>query len=188
MAIYNNDGTTDYEIGKLYDNDGTTDYQIGKGYDNDGTINSEIYSAEAIFFSNGTLHQAFAIQEKNDYGTISISGSNLVLGAYNGCASWVGWRVNVNGYKTLKLTVSSIDNPKGDGVFAFAAVYNPPSYGSNLRWDGSKYNGVGGDSKNSAGTHTLDVSSLRGDIYVCISTTAGTKHWVSTYISDFRLI
>lgn len=43
MPIYDNNGTTNYEIGKLYDNDGTTNYQIGKVHDNDGTTNRLIY-------------------------------------------------------------------------------------------------------------------------------------------------
>ena len=46
MPIYDNDGTTNYQIGKLYDNDGTTNYQIGKVYDNDGTTNYLIYNVE----------------------------------------------------------------------------------------------------------------------------------------------
>lgn len=46
MAIYDNNGTTSYEIGKIYDDDGTTNNQIGKAYDNDGTSNHLIYSAE----------------------------------------------------------------------------------------------------------------------------------------------
>lgn len=45
MAIYDNNGTTNAEIGKLYDNDGTTDYQIGKVYDNNGTTDSLIYQS-----------------------------------------------------------------------------------------------------------------------------------------------
>ena len=49
MAIYDNDGTSTREIGKLYDNDGTTSYQIGKAYDNDGTSNHLIYSAEETY-------------------------------------------------------------------------------------------------------------------------------------------
>lgn len=46
MAIYDTDGTTNNEIGKLYDDNGTTNHQIGKVYDYDGTTNNLIYSAE----------------------------------------------------------------------------------------------------------------------------------------------
>lgn len=55
MAIYDNNGTTNYEIGKLYDNDGTTNHQIGKVFDWDGTTNSLIYSAEKPIFDNGIV-------------------------------------------------------------------------------------------------------------------------------------
>lgn len=46
MAIYDYDGTTNYEIGKIYDYDGSSNHQIGKVYDYDGTTNRLIYSAE----------------------------------------------------------------------------------------------------------------------------------------------
>lgn len=45
MAVYDNNGTANAEIGKLYDDDGTTNYQIGKVYDNDGTTDSLIYTS-----------------------------------------------------------------------------------------------------------------------------------------------
>lgn len=46
MPIYDNNGTTSYEIGTIYDNNGTTNNQIGKVYDNNGTTNTLIYSLE----------------------------------------------------------------------------------------------------------------------------------------------
>ena len=49
MPIYDNDGTTSHEIGKLYDNNGSANAQIGKVYDNNGTTNSLIYSAEQSY-------------------------------------------------------------------------------------------------------------------------------------------
>ena len=54
MPIYDNNGTTDYAIGKVYDNNGTTDFQIGKVYDNNGTTDSLIYSAEEQLYNYGT--------------------------------------------------------------------------------------------------------------------------------------
>lgn len=46
MAIYDNNGTSNFEIGKIYDNNGTTSTQIAKVYDNNGTTNSLIYTAD----------------------------------------------------------------------------------------------------------------------------------------------
>lgn len=48
MPIYDNDGTSNYQIGTVYDNDGTANYRIGKVYDNDGTTNSLIYSGSVV--------------------------------------------------------------------------------------------------------------------------------------------
>ena len=45
MPIYDNNGTTNYEISKVYDNDGTSNYQIGKIFDHDGTNNYLTYTA-----------------------------------------------------------------------------------------------------------------------------------------------
>lgn len=46
MPIYDYDGTTSTQIGKVYDYNGTTSTQIGKVYDYDGTTSTLIYSAE----------------------------------------------------------------------------------------------------------------------------------------------
>lgn len=51
MPIWDNNGSTNYEVGKLWDNNGSTSSQIGKVYDNNGTTNSLIYSAEETLFS-----------------------------------------------------------------------------------------------------------------------------------------
>lgn len=55
MPIYDHDGTTAYEIGKVYDHDGTTAYQIGKVYDHDGTTASLIYTAEQYLYNMGAV-------------------------------------------------------------------------------------------------------------------------------------
>ena len=43
MPIYDNDGTSSREIGKLYDNNGSTNSQIKEVYDHNGTTSSLIY-------------------------------------------------------------------------------------------------------------------------------------------------
>ncbi len=60
MPIYDYDGTTTYQIGKLYDNDGSTNYQIGKVYDNDGTTNSLIYTADLQIITNGAIQSGYS--------------------------------------------------------------------------------------------------------------------------------
>lgn len=44
--IYDNNGTTNLEIGKLYDNNGSSNFQITEVYDNNSTSNSLIYKDE----------------------------------------------------------------------------------------------------------------------------------------------
>lgn len=48
MAVYDYDGTTSREIGKLYDNNGSTSSQIDKVYDNDGTTSRLIYQSSVV--------------------------------------------------------------------------------------------------------------------------------------------
>lgn len=45
MAIYDNNGSSSVEIGKIYDNNGSSSTQIGKIYDYNGSSNSLIYTA-----------------------------------------------------------------------------------------------------------------------------------------------
>lgn len=39
MAIYDNNGTTNYEFGHIYDNNGSTNYEFNYVYDNNGSTN-----------------------------------------------------------------------------------------------------------------------------------------------------
>lgn len=45
--IYDNNGTTNLEIGKLYDNNGSSNFQIKEVYDNNSTSNNLIYKSES---------------------------------------------------------------------------------------------------------------------------------------------
>lgn len=61
MPVYDNNGTTNKEIGKLYDNNGSANTQIDKVYDNNGSANSLIYTAreDTIYlYQNGDLKTA----------------------------------------------------------------------------------------------------------------------------------
>lgn len=71
MPIYDNDGTSNYQIGTVYDNDGTANYRIGKVYDNDGTANSLIYSA-SVTLTNllGSASQTVSLAW-SDHGYVS---------------------------------------------------------------------------------------------------------------------
>ena len=97
MAIYDNDGTTNFEIVKVYDNDGTTNYPIAKIYDNDGTMNYLLYQNERVLdFTSvkktttgsggshsvtggiGTLDVKNKANYGNTYGTAEITFDDVV--------------------------------------------------------------------------------------------------------------
>lgn len=118
MAIYDNNGTNNYEIGSLYDNDGTTNYQIGKFYDNDGTTNSLIYSSEKIIelSSLGTLTTSVPTRYKEDDPYMKSWTS--AMSTYNGVPvyKWGGEPYNSGGnnhiYSAFKFP-NLIDNSDG---------------------------------------------------------------------------
>ena len=115
MAIYDNNGTTNTEIGKLWDNNGSTSSQIHIVYDNNGTSSFEIYRAEETLFSGLTQETpgAYIVGQRteiysseytnNGYTSLAVTGTvgATVLGqgiygygsatqiqGYNG-SSWV---------------------------------------------------------------------------------------------------
>lgn len=80
MAIYDNDGTANYEIGKLYDNDGTVNHQIGAVYDFDGTSDFLIYTDE----------QTVELLKRSADGTVNTT---------------VWWNSPVSGFSNVALTI-----------------------------------------------------------------------------------
>lgn len=124
MAIYDNDGTANYEIGKLYDNDGTANHQIGKVYDRDGTANSLIYNAETVLYDGGMVvpFEDFGYVSNGTYvyTTRTDNGTNLFAktqynvggdGFYEGYATWRTRQVidlSQYGAITIKAKVSTL--------------------------------------------------------------------------------
>ena len=92
MPIYDNDGTTNYEIGKLYDNDGTTDHQIGKVYDNNGTTDYLIYSAEETIFSGVSFNSGATLSGGD-------GGANMYKAAYSS-----EYSIDFSSWDTLTIT------------------------------------------------------------------------------------
>ena len=131
MAIYDNDGTANYEIGKLYDNDGTANHQIGAVYDFDGTANALIYNAETVLY-NGGMVSTF---EPRTY----VSNSTYVYAYTDNNGDNLGGRVNYNvsggAFYTAEAswrTADLIDLSQYSSITVAAEVYT--------RW--SSYNGV----------------------------------------------
>ena len=104
MAIYDNDGTANYEIGKVYDYDGTTSYQIGKVFDNNGTANSLIYSSELILLNYATGNWTVT-QTAN--GNVRHDATGLFSewrGDWDDNVVWTSELVDFAGYTNLNVT------------------------------------------------------------------------------------
>lgn len=82
MAIYDNDGTSTREIGKLYENNGTTNNQIGKVYDYDGTSSYLVYSAEEQY-SPGTTPSRYSPSGAGGYTANSTNWSCSISNGTN---------------------------------------------------------------------------------------------------------
>lgn len=104
MPIFDHDGTTKYEIGRIADHNGTEQHKIDKIYDHDGTTMSLIYSSEETVFPPGTgfIKRSYS---KNDQGSISDSELYVfVPDAADGaqCASCIIYKsVDFTGYNKL---------------------------------------------------------------------------------------
>lgn len=124
MPIYDFNGTTKQEIGKLFDYDGTATHQIGKVYDNNGSANSLVYSGNSpspALILNGddevtavTGGWTLAKEGGHEYlfGYVSDTGAwEMAFSANN----WIGagWMVtknaiDVSGYSKLRLNVKTV--------------------------------------------------------------------------------
>lgn len=116
MPIYDFNGTTKQEIGKLYDYDGTATHQIGKVYDNNGSANSLVYSGETVLYEANTFNtdvwgtlQWYEVGE-SDY---TLNADNIYVHSYNN-PSRNTWghitfgssnKVNLAGFSTLNMEV-----------------------------------------------------------------------------------
>ena len=199
MAIYDYDGTSTHEIGKIYDYDGTTTYQIGKVYDYDGTSTHLIYSAEEIILNNNDYATAItggyvggnkpngAYQD----GVLVSSGVELPVTAYIQKTMWTNNAINLSQYSkmTVTYTVSNSYNPpgvntaRGYGIVANSSkniVWSAPNDDKNVTW-GTRYqwskfmshinyNGV------NAGTTDYDIANGQKTVVIDISGWTGSHH------------
>lgn len=167
MAIYDWNGTTTHEIGKLYDNDGTTNYQIGKVYDNNGTTDSLIYQLATPFtlinYGSGIAPSDYYYYYPGWIGSISSDGS---YGGYrftmNAMDKSVGFRWNtprdLSGL--TKATITIPRNKMGAGVYFGVAKSSNVDVTTINTGIFDKYISVG------TGTFTLDISALEGNYYI----------------------
>ena len=82
MPIYDFDGSTSREIGKLYDNNGTTSSQIKEVYDNDGPASRLVYKdAPDYLFNWGDNREITGGWSTKKYVLSGNSGTNTMVGA-----------------------------------------------------------------------------------------------------------
>lgn len=100
MAIWDNNGSTSTEIGKLYDNNGTTTTQIHIVYDNNGTTSYEIYRAEETLFSGLTQETpgAYSLGQKTEKYSSEYTNSGYTSLAVTGTVGGTVLGQGIYGY------------------------------------------------------------------------------------------
>ena len=184
MPIYDTDGTTNYEIGKLYDTDGTTNYQIGKVYDNDGTTNNLIYSAEEEIFNNGLKngYTGKLIYNSSNKGAVNGSAITLTPSAWGSVAgdtiAIFTPAIDLSKYKSVTITVTA--NSGNYNGTTFLEVYAYDTYTNNV-WDNATL--LGRDTGNWTGTKTFTFSAT-GTKYIAVRKTYGTSATITQVILE----
>lgn len=114
MPIYDWNGSTNTQIGKVYDFNGSVNTQIGRVYDHNGSVNTLIYTADteipmSSFSTHPSAARAAVITASSVYVYANISATNSV--AY----------VNLNRESNTKLTVTGYTTGlSGNGEFYIA--------------------------------------------------------------------
>lgn len=163
MAVYDNNGTANAEIGKLYDNNGTTNSQIGKVYDNNGTTNSLIYEYNTVLFPPKTNWTV--VKYYSSFHSGSVSDSSLYIYSSYSFACLRYNAIDLTPYKTIYFTVSSV--AKGSGTGARIGVCKSVPTDSNYPnvWNNQSTQ----KQITAAGTYSFDISSLSGNYYPLLS-------------------
>lgn len=191
MPIYDYDGTTNYQIGRVYDDDGTTHYQIGRVYENDGTTSHLIYSTEM-----NALTEAAFISACTSGCSMTQSSTQLYLYAGYGDSWLSAW------YAAAYIPINFSNYSKATVTYSYSGNYNRYmgfGFGTNTNFTDSsdlstvirvtfdtgvhsalKMNPTG------SGTVVLDMSSLSGSGYfkaaVCHSSQADCGRMYLTQI------
>lgn len=190
MPIYDNDGTTTYQIGKLYDNDGTTSTQIGKVYDNNGTANTLIYSSDMTLFDAGKTVEYTGGWNTAIYTGTSfnfIVGQKLQIQQINYAASTSAKiiskaKIAISGFSALKFTYTATKGGNGTFTYGISPVTTDRDvYDTDTNL--TKYTRL---SASGSGTASVNVSGVSGSYYVRLSvfdstgnsTLSVTKIWL----------
>lgn len=136
MAIYDNDGTANYEIGKLYDDDGTANHQIGKAYDHNGTAASLIYSAETEAL---TAYAWGGHYNPNDaFQDASYSNGKIIANATSYlCKSiWTTERVDFSQFSKMRVNYTISASSASGGYTNCRRIGFMANGSTTFQWDG----------------------------------------------------
>lgn len=153
MAIYDNNGTTNSEIGKLFDNDGTSNHQIGKVYDNNGTTNSLIYSAAYNIVPGITASQI----TRNNIGSHTVnSDGSVTLNCRSGSSNtrfYFNITIDLTQYSKMYIRISSISSINSD--FRMLLLYEDDH--SENYWEKGTKDDMGITDADAGGSMTVNI-------------------------------
>ncbi|MBE6878697.1 MAG: hypothetical protein E7488_05985 [Ruminococcaceae bacterium] len=188
MAIYDNDGTVNYEIGKLYDNDGTTGYQTGKAYDNDGTAHVEVYSAGATLYQNGvcgSLLGSFVVTNKSNTSGFTITDTDVQFTAVSTSSQGPilavrsANKIDVTDYAAINLDARVAEND-GMGTYVCLTTANINVYNPTEIVSGTQVT----ITNTSSHKKTINVSNLSGSYYLCFVLAGAITHGSNTIYAN----
>ena len=194
MAIYDNNGTTSREIGKVYDNDGTTSRLIYNaesvviGSSPDNTIPySHLFGAASWESTDNSFTNG------NDSITlVSESNTRLAVTARNGTIGYVAGIifsrlvVPTSSFSTMTVTYSVSPTLTSSGPIAFR-IGLKEYYGGNgvVPFSGEVTNGFAWDlGKTSGGTKSISISNIYADWYLYMYLLTSDQGDVATFSID----
>lgn len=185
MPIWDNNGTTSYEIGKLYDHNGTSATQTGNIYDNNGTTSSLIYSADEQIFPNGytiSTEKNTTQSSLTNVGAFYANTSNSSGGAGRAYVAF-----NATGWDTLTVNWSYECGTYTTGVIGIMKSLPVQANGFNWWLDPPIETATQqafifkGNQVKKNQTTTANISSLSGTYYLYLSVYSGSS--VDAYAS-----
>lgn len=160
----------------MYDNDGTTNSQIGKLYDNNGTTDSLIYTAEQVIYDAGVINTALVggltayaykpgtssstarkpdVTKGSNYIKVGLEYATALAGSY-----FVNNAIDLTNISYIKINVSSIYIANTDNISVRLGVTTAKAN----NFTPTKHINI-----TATGTVTLDVSSLSGTHYIYLT-------------------
>lgn len=183
MAIYDNNGSTNAEIGKVHDDDGTTNHQIGKVYDNDGTTDRLIYSAvtpiTVVPNASGypsSKYSEFTSGSQIYDNALTVSATQVKING-NLKNSYAGYFVPITLDGHSKFNISAINEQRSDGKASNAVIKLCTEKSVD-----SISKGIGCNTTDANINSSYDISSLGGSAYLFMGNYGGQSSTSRSYL------